>query len=852
MKKLIIILFFVLSFHSHAEQAVEYNMSFELAENGVFVFSLEGTGKAVLETGLTKIPIVKGSRHKRRYVFNITAKNVKLSLSKSLVLSGMDYYKADRIPSEGFELGSAENMDTEKDLVIKDPLKKIMNEIHFLNFRVYNLEKERKLALYVNNMFHSYVPSTGRNKWSGRITSNIYAYLEKNHPADIISFKMMGDGKGTSAVMVSDIEFSRGYKMPDDSEIGYILPNNIQNPNFAVFSLNDYNPDLYLSFHLYNNTSENPVEIEFNNNPVEVFKGRSKKDEWSSLIYLKIPEWMVIRGSNIIMVKNLYNMENNLKKEWGIKKLYQSNEIGKGAYGKFSSEYKKQCFYDRLVYPLKETGNDIIANFRLYNVSGKNSVDVFLNETKIRSFSDITETGGWSDDIELLIRGEDKGRAERENMLVFRRKKEGSDWGVDFSHVLYRSEIEPIKVNYRPEEIPLIIEKKPEKKEKTDPIIDAVYIANKEIEAEVEIEDKQEPSTDQEIMENNEGSLFTFETVPDEAMIFCGGNPHYPGRFIGFTPFSHKIDIPPRTYIYVHIPMYGSNIFFHNPVFEFPMYKYYFNIGKISQFTENPIVTDVFISVPVDYSLVNSAPFICDYDSDGFMDIAVGTSMGDIIVMKKEEAFDYTVLLDILQLEGYTYIVPFFLDYDNDGVQDLIAGTEEGEILLFSMDESGSYLFVKFIAEELMKSNKLSGIAPYIFDLNSDHRKDIIFGTKYGGLFYMLNEGTDEDPEYKSLKRLELPFENPVNLVPAVFFNYRDGLYSVLAGTRDGNLLMLQSPKIIDNELKFDNISILTSQQTMNLGFDLVPRVLDYDNSGSHDILIGNRAGEIILVKYEE
>jgi hypothetical protein len=179
-------------------------------------------------------------------------------------------------------------------------------------------------------------------------------------------------------------------------------------------------------------------------------------------------------------------------------------------------------------------------------------------------------------------------------------------------------------------------------------------------------------------------------------------------------------------------------------------------------------------------------------------------------------------------------------------------GTEEGQLLLFGMDDDGKYLFAGYILEELLESNRLSGISPCFFDLDGDRKKDIILGTKYSGLFYSFNEGSDEEPVYKRLKKIALPFRDPVNLAPSAFFNYRDGTYSIIAGTRDGDLLIFQSPKIVDNELKFDNISLLSSQQTLDLGLDLVPRVLDYDSNGSYEILIGNRAGEVIIVKYDE
>lgn len=826
-----------------ASEGMEYRMSLESSENGLFSFCLEGRGRAELIMGYTKIPIVKGNSLKRRYVFNVSSGEAVLKLSEGLVLSDMDYSSGEKIPLQEIEIGSGNGLQAQKDLIIKEPLKKIMNEIHYLSFRVYDLPGDRSMSLYVNNMFHSSVQGRGKGRWSDLITANIYPYLEKNHPADIVSFRTDKQGK----VRIADINFSRGYILPHDGDTGYILPYNTENPNFAVFSYNDYDPDLYLSFFLYNNTGDNPVEIEFNNNRVETFYGMSEKDSWSGLIYLKIPEWMVIRGSNSILVKNIRNMEGNIKREWGIRNLYQSRPAQAGAQGSFSREYAKQSFSDRIVYPLKKISSDIALKFSLFNITGKNSVEVLLNGERIKEYRNLTGEGKWSKSMDLALNLED---AEKEPVLVFMRKGEGSDWGVDLEEVFYKSGIKPLDIVYTAEELPLkVTEIPPEEKETVDPIIQAVHDANM---ADLEDEPAVIPEADPEPEDEAKGSLFSFETIPQEAMVFCGGNPHYPGRFIGFTPFSQKIDIPPRTYIYVYIPGHGSGIYFHNPLMEFPLYKYYFNIDRMRMFTGTPRIYDIFISVPVDYRVVNSAPFVCDYDSDGFMDLAVGTSNGDLIILKREELYDYTRIADMLEIQGSSYAVPFFIDYDNNSRQDLVVGTEEGQLLLFGMDDDGKYRFAGYILEELLESNRLSGISPCFFDLDGDRKKDIILGTKYSGLFYSFNEGSDEEPVYKRLKKIALPFRDPVNLAPSAFFNYRDGTYSIIAGTRDGDLLIFQSPKIVDNELKFDNISLLSSQQTLDLGLDLVPRVLDYDSNGSYEILIGNRAGEVIIVKYDE
>lgn len=869
MSKLFLIILLVFCISLGAGEKTEYNLSFDLVENGVFIFSLEGSGQASLKAGSLNIPIFKGSRTLRRYVFHINSQDVLLSLSDSLSLVDMDYRTIDSIPFyEKFIF--LPDGEMEKDFIIYDPLKKIMNEIHYLSFRVYNLQKGAQLSLFINNIFYSTIPITGVDRWSDRIIINVFPYLERNQIADIISFEVRDEYGIDSNIGIRDLEFSRGFILPDNAVRGYILPHNLDNPNFIIFQYDDYNPDLYLSFYLYNNTEDNPVEIEFNNNTVKTIRGKSGENEWSELINVKIPEWMVIRGSNTILVKNLYNMESNLKKQWGIKNLYQSREIGSGAQGLFSRDFHINSFADRVVYSLKEIKDNMSLNFRLFNIRGDNKVSIILGGRKIKEYSNITEEEKWSDLLTLDIEEEYIDHHPEENTLVFMRENTGKDWGIDLEKAFYREELGRLIITSVEEEIPIetpSIEEtqEPEQEEEPiketieyhDPFAEAIERANYEIKQDIQeafedpVERPEPIEFDDTDIYDESGSIFSFETVPNEAMIFVGGNPLYPGRFIGYTPFSQDINIPARTYIFVHSPNYGSNIFFHNPVYDFPLYNYYFNLKNIRQFVDTPRIYDIFMSMPVDYNILNTAPFYCDYNKDGFNNLIVGTADGDLLIMKREEIYDFTQVIEILEIEGSSYIVPFLLDYNNDGKTEILIGNLEGEILLYKKNEEGEYVFDGLILKEALQSYRFEGTAPFVFDLNNNNKKDIIFGTSYDGIYYSFNTGSDSNPVFESISKIELPVEDPLNAVPAVFYNYRDGSYSVIVGTRDGSLLMLQSPKIVDNELIFDNISLLSSPETLNLGFDLVPRVLDYDNNGSHEILIGNRAGEVIIVKYE-
>lgn len=850
MLKYFLIFLFIINTCSYAGMINYYDLNFEIIDNGVFVFVLEGTGRAQLDINNMSIPMFKGSNLKRRSLFYLNNGYVGIHLEDTLSLTDIYYKEIDNIPSgEIFFLDTQENLHS--DFLLNDPDKKFRNEIKYLNFKVRGLLCDRALSVYINNMLYSFVSSTGKDRWSDRISINIYPYLEKNQYTDIISFVLCEDYEYDSPVEITDLDFSMGFIIPDNQERGY-LPNGCKNnPNFIIYNYNDYDPDQYLSFYIFGNTEDNPVRVYFNNNLLKVISGMSKFNEWSGLVKLKIPEWMLIRGNNTILFENLHNTNNPLKKNWGIKYLYQSvPKNTTGIYGDIRTVNVNENYADRLLLPLDISRGGTELRFRLFNNYRSNIVTVYLNDKKLQQYENTSGENQWSEEMILDVKN-DLYAENIDNILIFKRNDKKNDWAIDITEIFHRASFEEIPVKYSVGEFSLSIKQIPEMDIKEPVCFIEQAVVRSGLDASTfESTIKDTESNNRDIYDES-GYLFSFESLPSESMIYVGGNPLFSGRFIGYSPFYQEIFIPERTYIYVRSPRYGSSIYFHNPLFEFPIYSYYFNIKPRRQFNGRPFIQEINIAKINNYNILNSAPFYCDYDLNGFNNIIIGTSEGIIYIYKQTGPYEYTELADIIKIEDHSYIVPFFLDFNNNGSIDLVAGTLDGDLLLFSRDEKNIYRFTDYILRDILKNKRLEGITPFFFDLNNNRKKDLIFGTSYDGLFYSLNEGTDSAPVFNRINKIKLPFDYPEHTVPTVFYDYSNGTFSIVFGSGCGYLIMLSSPQILENNLTFDNISIMVSPDTLSLGFDLVPRVLDFNDDGSYEVLIGNRQGEILLLKYE-
>lgn len=217
-----------------------------------------------------------------------------------------------------------------------------------------------------------------------------------------------------------------------------------------------------------------------------------------------------------------------------------------------------------------------------------------------------------------------------------------------------------------------------------------------------------------------------------------------------------------------------------------------------------------------------------------------------------------------LQVPGYS--VPSYVDWNNDGLNDLVVGeggglVEEGRIRIYlnagTTEEPffDSYFYVQSNGEDLIcPAVGCLSCFPRVVYWDSDDRKDLLIGQSNGYIKIYLNVGSDTEPMFDGGSYLMVgsdikePIIIGLRATPAVVDWDNDGRKDLVVGDIDGKF------HLFINEGTHYDPNFLTETYIQENGDDLVvptrrssPDVLDLTGDGKKDILTGNTEGQLIL-----
>ncbi len=357
-----------------------------------------------------------------------------------------------------------------------------------------------------------------------------------------------------------------------------------------------------------------------------------------------------------------------------------------------------------------------------------------------------------------------------------------------------------------------------------------------------------------------------------------GGNPDTAwinSQFTDFPPNTTPVNIPtfPATF-HVDVNNDGKKDFLAAPnarnISESYLCSWYYeNTGDndfpVFEYRKNTFLVEEMVDLGR-----GSAPTFFDHNSDGLMDIVVGSygyyqsggnHLGSIFLYENTGTIDmpkYTLVSDNytnlpagLNLHGMNIT---FGDLDNDGDKDMVFGEEFGKLYYHENLDTGNGIAVFGDLETLPDDGGQIDIgqfaAPYLVDIDRDGLLDLIIGELNGNINYWRNVGTPTSPVFTEIDAFFGEIDSREYGYPEGFCDVAvieiDGEYVLFTGSEPGNIrryiniedsLAVGAPFFQADSL-FGGIV-----QGVRTRLD----VADINNDGLLEYLIGNKRGGLAL-----
>ncbi|MDH4099376.1 MAG: FG-GAP-like repeat-containing protein [Nitrospirota bacterium] len=240
----------------------------------------------------------------------------------------------------------------------------------------------------------------------------------------------------------------------------------------------------------------------------------------------------------------------------------------------------------------------------------------------------------------------------------------------------------------------------------------------------------------------------------------------------------------------------------------------------------------------------------------GSVDIPAGESRTVTVSLVPKYTFSVTDRDDLTTANGIkigssdvsiTYSAPFVVDWDNDGAKDLLVGDYGGAVYLFRNSGSDASPSLGYSGSVVNTSG--DGAYPCVVDWNNDGKKDLLVGTRSGTVWLYLNNGTESNPAPDS-GSLVAASGSSIDVGdyarPVVVDWNNDGKKDLLVGGYNGanGFIRLYLNAGTDEQPLFGSYSeIKVGTGTLTVSGPAMPLVYDWNNDGRKDLLVGGGQG---------
>lgn len=281
---------------------------------------------------------------------------------------------------------------------------------------------------------------------------------------------------------------------------------------------------------------------------------------------------------------------------------------------------------------------------------------------------------------------------------------------------------------------------------------------------------------------------------------------------------------------------------------------------------------------------VGSTMLFIDVNGDGLKDLLLGDiDFSNIILLinggSQDSAFFVSQQTNFpyntKSINLYSMPALSFIDINNDGIKELIASPfdpshyineSKQSVYLYTNNGRNDSLDLEFVQDNFLQNMMIehgSGAYPVLFDYNGDGLLDLFisnYGTRdtsyyeHGYLYSTFvssialyeNIGTPTEPIFKLITEdfANISQYKLLSIYPTFGDIDGDGDIDMIIGSKDGEIWFFENKS--NNSQSMDLVLADSNYFQINAGTYTTPQLFDLNNNGKLDLIIGNRAGDLV------